>query len=202
MKLPISKQVLISAFTDMLASPIYNVSYVYLETESTIKKEIEKWNNDIDNDVKNDPTGWHPNKREWNPDNYPKVGRDLYAVTYVRAVKSYNITFKDFVCGFLEIKDEDHIPLGIISNDFPMEALLQWKDALKFGRFDSWLKETKEGWKHINNIQPEEYQDVLVHIPNHRPVIKFYNPDMETWDDDDNNVSPLSIHEYPYWRDM
>ena len=107
MKLPISTQVLISAFTDMLVSPIYNVSYVYLETESTIKKEIEKWNNDIDNDIDNDPTGWHPNKREWNPDNYPKVGRDLYAVTYVRAVKSYNITFKDFVCGFLEIKDED-----------------------------------------------------------------------------------------------
>ena len=144
MKLPISKQVLISAFTDMLALPIYNVSYVYLETENTIKKEIEKWNNDIDNDVKNDPTGWHSNKREWNPDNYPKVGRDLYAVTYVRAVKSYNITFKDFVMKFLEIKDDKHIPLGVISKEYPLDRLVRLKDALEFGRYDSWLDDTKE----------------------------------------------------------
>ena len=143
MEYPINREVLISAFADMLGSPIYKVTYVYLETKSTIKKEIEKWNNHIDQCVKDDPTGWYPNKMEWNPDNYPSVGKDLYAVTYVRTVKSYNITFKDFVRGFLEIKDEDHIPLGITSKAFPMERLILLKHALEFGRFEAWLDDEK-----------------------------------------------------------
>ena len=143
MELPMNRNMLISAFADMLESPIYKVMYVYLETESTIRKEIEKWNNHIDECLKNDPTGWYPNKLEWNSNNYPNIGKDLFAVTYIRDIKSYNITFKDFVRGFLEIQDKDHIPLGIISKEYPMERLIRLKDALEFGRFDAWLDDEK-----------------------------------------------------------
>ena len=144
MDAPINRNVLIQAFAESLERPIASVTYAYLETEETIKQEIEKWNNTIDENIKKDPTGWYPNKIIWDPKNYTKVDKDLYVVLYNRAITPYTITFKDFVRKFLEIKDDKHIPLGVISKEYPLDRLVRLKDALEFGRYDSWLDDTKE----------------------------------------------------------
>lgn len=108
------KDIILSAFMGLLqgdSSPIHSVDYMYLASEETVRKDVEKHNALVDKENKEHPGEWGMNKIEFNPAEYRMAG-DKYVVIYTKCITPYNISFRDFVRGFLELMDDEHIPLG------------------------------------------------------------------------------------------
>lgn len=138
------KDILLSAFMNLLqgdAAPINSVDYVYLASEETVRKDVEKHNALVDKENKEHPGEWGMNKIEFNSAEYRMAG-DKYVVIYTKTITPYNMSFRDFVRGFLEIMDNEHMPLGIPSDIFTENALIQLYNESKtpdYSRFFPWL---------------------------------------------------------------
>lgn len=139
MKQTFSKDILLSAFVDAINhNPLYTVEYMYMATADTIQKDIEKHNLEVELENQKHPE-WGRNKIEFDISNYKPAIGDKYIVMYNRCITPVNIPFREFVCGFLEMWDDEHTPIGIASTIFSEDKLLERIGEIDYSIFKHWL---------------------------------------------------------------